>query len=150
MSVLPLTVFTLILTLPFFLPVTLPLPSTVAMDVSVELHVTEGSVPFGSTSAVSCSVWPTLIVLSFSIDTFFGWSMTLNLSLSFLPSRVVLTSISKSPSPTAVTQPLPVTVARLVLEDFHSRFVTALPGDSVARSCTPSPFLMTRLSPSQV
>src|SRR5207247_787421 len=112
--------------------VTSPLPVTVATAVFELAHVTTRpvrAVPLASCGvAVSCTVWPTcrLAVAGLTTTDATGTVVTVSAADPLWPSLVPV--IVAGPAATAVTSPLPVTVAIAVFELDH---VTTRPASGV-------------------
>src|SRR4029077_3874498 len=128
-------------------PVTSPLPLTVATAVLSLDHVTtrpDNGLPFASFGvAVSCTVKPccTLAGDGVTVTEATGTGVTVSAEVPLLPSDVAV--IVAVPTATAVTSPLPSTVATAVLslDQVTTRPDNGLPFASlgVAVSCTVSP-----------
>ena len=130
---------------PAFTAVTLPAPSTVAISVLSELHVTfRLSALSGFTVAVSVSVSPSVRVSSVlsrvTSVTPTTLAFTVTLQEAVFPPSSVVTVTTASPAFTAVTLPSPPTVATSVLSELHVTFLlSALSGFTVAVSVSVSP-----------
>ena len=141
----PSSVVTVTTASPAFTAVTLPAPSTVAISVLSELHVTfRLSALSGFTVAVSVSVSPSVKVSSvLSRDTSVtptALAFTVTLQVAVFPPSSVVTVTTASPAFTAVTLPAPSTVATSVLSELHVTFLlSALSGLTVAVSVSVSP-----------
>ena len=113
---------------------------TVAIEVLLDFQVTAGFVVLlGDTVAVSCSVLSTTmlaeVLLRLTPVASCGVTVTWQAELKLLPS-VVVAVITAMPTALAVTRPLLLTVATLVLLEVHVTvlFVVLL-GVMVAESC---------------
>src|SRR5205807_1299263 len=133
---------------PATLPVTSPVPVTVATDVLLLAHVTERPVrmlPLASRRvALSCTVWPVATVpeLGVTVTAATGAPVTVTLAVPLCPSLVAVI-VTGPPGPTPLTSPLPFTLAIALLLDCQviTRPVNGLPFASrgVAVSCTVGP-----------
>src|SRR6184192_2541996 len=133
---------------PATLPVTSPVPVTVATDVLLLAHVTERPVrmlPLASRRvAVSCTVWPagTLADAGLTVTDATGTPLTVMLAVPLCPSLVAVI-VTGPPAATPLTSPLPFTLAIALLLDCQviTRPVNGLPLASrgVAVSCTVCP-----------
>lgn len=136
---------TVIVALPAATPVTKPLLLTVAIEVLLLLQVTDLLVASdGATVAVSWVVIPMPTypeVLSSVTPVTAAVTVTEQVAV-LLPSTVVTVMVALPP-PTAVTRPLLLTVATdVLLLDQVTLLLLALPGDTVAVSCSVFPFAM--------
>src|SRR6266550_4774984 len=132
---------------PALTPLTRPLPLTVATVVALLAHAMVrplSTFPFASFGvAVSCTVSPvvTLADAGLTPTDATGTSVTVRVAVPLFPSLVAV--IVADPGATAVTRPLPFTVARAVLLLPHvtTRPASAFPLASfgVAVSCTVCP-----------
>src|SRR6184192_802118 len=133
---------------PATLPVTSPVPVTVATDVLLLAHVTERPVrmlPLASRRvALSCTVWPagTLADAGLTVTVATGTPLTVMLAVPLCPSLVAVI-VTGPPAATPLTSPLPFTLAIALLLDCQviTRPVNGLPLASrgVAVSCTVCP-----------
>src|SRR5437763_1851147 len=133
---------------PATLPVTSPVPVTVATDVLLLAHVTERPVrmlPLASRRvALSCTVWPagTLADAGLTVTDATGTPLTVMLAVPLCPSLVAVI-VTGPPAATPLTSPLPFTLAIALLLDCQviTRPVNGLPLASrgVAVSCTVCP-----------
>src|SRR5438046_1501031 len=133
---------------PATLPVTSPVPVTVATDVLLLAHVTERPVrmlPLASRRvALSCTVWPagTLADAGLTVTDATGTPLTVMLAVPLCPSLVAVI-VTGPPAATPLTSPLPLTLAIALLLDCQviTRPVNGLPLASrgVAVSCTVCP-----------
>src|SRR5438552_16078281 len=119
---------------PATLPVTSPVPVTVATDVLLLAHVTERPVrmlPLASRRvALSCTVWPagTLADAGLTVTDATGMPLTVGLAVPLCPSPVAVV-VAGPPVATPLTSPLPLTVAIPRLLDCG---LMTRPGDGVA------------------
>jgi hypothetical protein len=128
------------------IPVTSPVESTVAADGLLDDQLTVFTVASaGKTAALNCTVEPVatvavdgLTVIDVTI-TAGSVTVTVQAAVLLLPSRVVaLTSVV--PTPTAVTRPESLTVAKPGVVEAQDRAVLAVsPGATVAESCLVPP-----------
>src|SRR6184192_545787 len=133
---------------PATLPVTSPVPVTVATDVLLLAHVTERPVrmlPLASRRvALSCTVWPagTLADAGLTVTDATGTPLTVMLAVPLCPSLVAVI-VTGPPAATPLTSPLPFTLAIALLLDCQvtTRPVNGLLFASlgVAVSCTVLP-----------
>src|SRR5947208_14199981 len=133
-----------IVAVPAALPVTSPLPVTVATAVLLLPQLTvrpDNGLPLASFGvAVSCTVWPTGTdaVLGLTVTDATGTVLTVIAAVPLCPSLVAV--IVAAPAVTPVTSPLPLTVATavLLLAQLTARPDNGLPLASlgVAASCT--------------
>src|SRR5947208_9240732 len=133
-----------IVAVPAALPVTSPLPVTVATAVLLLPQLTvrpDNGLPLASFGvAVSCTVWPTGTdaVLGLTVTDATGTVVTVIVAVPLCPSLVAV--IVAAPAVTPVTTPLPLTVATavLLLPQLTDRPDNGLPLASfgVAVSCT--------------
>ena len=134
---------------PVVRPMTNPSEDTEATPGQLLLHVTGGSYPScGVTVACSCSVenkgmfaddWSSVTI----------WSTTLTLQVA--EASPALAVMVHSPLPTAVTNPISLTVATLLLLVLHVTLgAWSSSGDTVAFKWYSSPFSITILVSSKV
>src|SRR5438094_4884174 len=133
---------------PATLPVTSPVPVTVATDVLLLAHVTERPVrmlPLASRRvALSCTVWPagTLADAGLTVTDATGTPLKVMLAVPLWPSLVAVI-VTGPPAATPLTSPLPFTLAIALLLDCQvmTRPVNGVPLASrgVAVSCTVCP-----------
>ena len=136
LKLVPSVVVAVMVAFPQLLAVTRPSLLTVATLVLLELQVTFAFVTLlGNTVAVSCRVSPLFMVADvlFSVIPVASWlTVILQFALRFEPSVVVAVMVA-FPLLLAVTRPLLLTVATLVLLELQATAeLLALPGDTVA------------------
>ena len=136
---LPSAVVTVIVAEPGPLAVTKPLLLTVATEVLLDFQVTVLLlVLLGVTVAVSWSVWPVLSVAEvlFKVTPIANClTVKAQVALLLLPSAVVTVMVA-DPGALAVTRPVVLTVATVVLLDFQvTALLEVLLGLTVAVSC---------------
>ena len=148
---LPSSVVTVIFASPSLTAVTLPLPSTVAIFVLSDFHVTFLLVAFsGATVATNVTVPPTVsvcaVLSSLTPVTATLPFVTVTLQVAVLLPSSVVTVIFASPSLTPFTLPLASTVAISVLSDFHVTFLLVAPsGETVATNVSVPPTVSERV-----
>ena len=146
LKLVPSVVVAVMVAVPRLLAVTRPSLFTIATLVLLELQVTaELLTLLGDTVAVNRSVSPLLIVaevLFSEMPVASCVTVTLQFALKLVPS-VVVTVMVAVPRLLAVTRPLLLTVATLVLLELQVTVeLLALYGDTVAVNCSVSPLLM--------
>ncbi|MCL1838774.1 MAG: hypothetical protein FWG47_05590 [Propionibacteriaceae bacterium] len=141
----PSTVFTVIVAVPGFTPVTTPAAETLATELFEEDHARFLFVAFaGVIVGVNETAPPTLtlVVAGFKLTPVTGW-VTVTVAEAVLPPSAVFTVIVALPTALAVTTPVADTVATLVLLEVQITFLfVAFVGVTVAVNDTVSPTLI--------
>ena len=129
-----------------FIPVSTPSGVRLTYSLSPIDHVTVLSTAFsGSTVAASCTLSPTFILDGTNVSSIVTFvtriigSTTVTRHSAVRPLSLVVAVITATPGATAVTMPLPSTVAISAADVLHCTVSSAFSGVIVAESCSVMP-----------